>query len=279
MNPAVERLHRPTIQQVDRAIAQHRPSIFTGLMDEQPASAWDLPGLRQRLGARPVQVVSNGRPRISWDPKRGLAVRSLSFQEFADRLSGQGGAAHEYLQDDINSVPALKADYRLPPCLGARPFMREKLWLGGDGLITPLHYDPAETFHWVIRGAKRFLCYPPGVTRYYPYPTDSDAPFISQVDPDDPRPRDFPRFRAAVPTEFTLHAGEILYLPAFWWHQVYSRETFNLSLNFVWFASTARNVRHLGQYLRARRHIARSQAAARAKQEAADAEAAGSREA
>jgi hypothetical protein len=273
MNTVVERLARPTARQVEQTIARHRPVIFTGLMDSQPASAWDLSGLRQRLGARPVQVVSNGHPRIRWDPKLGLSVRSHPFQEFADRLLAQEDTAHEYLQDDVNSVPALKADYQLPECLGDKPFMRAKLWMGGRGLITPLHYDPAETYHWVIRGAKRFLCYRPGVSRYYPFPTDTDAPFISQVDPDDPRPGDFPRFHAAVPLEFTLHAGEFLYLPTFWWHQVYSLEPFNLSLNFVWFATLARNVRHLGQYLRARRHIARARAMSRAKRETARAEA------
>jgi len=260
---SVERLHRPTAREVDRAIAGHRPAIFSGLMDEQPAARWDLPSLRQRLGTRAVPVVCNGGPRISWDPRKGLSQRSLPFAEFADRLVERGGDAFEYLQDDVNDVPVLKADYRLPDCLGARAILREKLWLGGGGLITPLHYDPVETFHWIIRGAKRFLCYRPGVLRYYPYPAGSDAPFISQVDPDHPRPREFPRFATAVPVEFTLRAGEVLYLPAFWWHQVYSQAAVNLSLNFVWFAAPARNARHFLQYLRARRHIARGRARAR----------------
>jgi hypothetical protein len=216
-------------------------------------------------------VVSNGGPRIAWDPRTGLSLRSQRFQAFADRLQRDEGT-FEYLQDDVNSVPALRADYRLPACLGARSMLREKLWLGGKGLITPLHYDPVETFHWVIRGAKRFLCYPPGVARYYPYPSDSDAPFISRVDPDDPRPGQFPRFQRAAALELTVGAGELLYLPAFWWHQVYSRGALNLSLNFVWFASGTRNLRHFRQYLRARRHIVRGRARARAQEQAARAE-------
>jgi hypothetical protein len=271
----IERISAPTTGAVEQAVARHRPAIFTGLMDGQAAARWDLPGLRQRLGARPVQVVSSDGPRIRWDPRTGLSQRSEPFAAFADRLAVERG--FEYLQDDVNSVPALKADYRLPPCLGSRPILREKLWLGGAGLITPLHYDPVETFHWVVRGAKRFLCYRPGVARYYPYPADSDAPFISRVDPDDPRPDQFPRFQATVPLELTVAAGEVLYLPAFWWHQVYSSGTFNLSLNFVWFASPSRNLRHLRQYLRARRHIARGRARARAKEEAARAELTGGR--
>jgi hypothetical protein len=269
---SVERILRPTARDVDRVIARHRPVVFRGLMDGQPAAGWDLPGLRHRLGERRVQVVASGGPRVVWHPKHGLPLQHERFQDFADHLAV---GRYDYLQDDINSVPALKADYRLPDCLGRRPIARQKLWLGGAGLVTPLHYDPVETFHWMVRGAKRFLCYRPGVGRYYPNPVDSDAPFISRVDPDDPRPGQFPRFPAAEAVELILEAGEVLYLPAFWWHQVYSREALNLSLNFVWFASPARNLRHMRQYLRARRHIARRRAAARAKEEAARAEQAG----
>jgi len=265
---SVERIHQPSARDVDRAVARHRPAIFTGLMEGQPAARWDLPGLRHRLGDRSVQVVSSGGPRIVWHPRHGLPRQSMRFQDFADRLAV---GAFDYLQDDVNSVPSLKADYRLPDCLH-RPIVREKLWLGGAGLVTPLHYDAVETFHWVVRGAKRFLCYRPGLARYYPYPTDSDAPFISRVDPDDPRPELFPRFQGARPVELTLLAGEVLYLPSFWWHQVGSREATNLSINFVWFASLPRRLRHLGQYLRARRHLARARASARAAQEAARAE-------
>jgi hypothetical protein len=54
--------------------------------------------------------------------------------------------------------------------------------------------------------------------------------------------------------------------------RVYSREALNLSINFVWLASPARNLRHLGQYLRARHHLARGRASARAQHEAARAE-------
>jgi len=67
-----------------------------------------------------------------------------------------------------------------------------------------------------------------------------------------------------------VQPGEILYLPAYWWHQVYSEGAVNVSVNFVWFASRWKNLRHLGQALRARRHVSRALAAARALQRAAE---------
>jgi lysine-specific demethylase 8 len=261
---SIERIDRPTPAQLELCIAAHRPVILGGLMDGQVATrSWGLPYLRTRLGERPVKVVEQEDPRLFWDPDKGLPIKSVPFATFADRFTGHA-AGFAYLQDDVNSFPDLKDDYRLPAMMEAKQMLRAKFWLSGRGLITPLHYDPVETFHWMVRGAKRFVCYRPGVDRYYPYPARSTAPFISRVDPDRPEPARFPRFQDCQPVSFELSAGEILYLPAYWWHQVYSEGAVNISVNFVWSVSPWKSARHLGQYLRARRHLARATAAARA---------------
>jgi hypothetical protein len=268
----VIRLEAPTPAQLDRCIAEHRPAILGGLMRDQPASqAWELSYLRAKLGARPVKVVTHDRPRLYWDPQKGLPLRPMPFEAFAREVFEEASAGYSYLQDDVNSFPDLKDDYRLPPMIADKGIVRGKFWLSGPGLITPLHYDPVETLHWVVRGTKRFICYRPGVSRYYPFPYKSDAPFISQVDPDHPELERFPRFRRARPVEFRVEPGEILYLPAYWWHQVYSEAAVNISVNFVWFASRWKSLRHFGQALRARRHVARALAAARALQRTAEA--------
>jgi hypothetical protein len=271
-SPDIVRLRNPSAEQLDRCIAEHRLAIFSGLMDDQKAStSWELAYLRARLGARTVKVVTHDQPRLYWDPQKGLPLRPMPFDRFAADTFDRGMPGYSYLQDDVNSFPDLKDDYRLPAMMMDKGIVRGKFWLSGPGLITPLHYDPVETLHWVVRGTKRFVCYAPGVGRYYPFPTRSDAPFISQVDPDHPQPERFPRFQQARPIEFRVQPGEILYLPAYWWHQVYSEGAVNISVNFVWFASRWRNLRHLGQAFRARRHVARALAAARALQRAADA--------
>jgi hypothetical protein len=266
----IVRLHNPTPAHLDRCIAAHRPAIFSGLMDGQQATrSWDVGYLRAKLGMRPVKVVTHDRPRLYWDPEKGLPLRPMPFAAFARDVFERRAPGYSYLQDDVNSFPDLKDDYRLPAMIADKGIVRGKFWLSGPGLITPLHYDPVETLHWVVRGTKRFICYQPGVGRYYPFPFGSTAPFISQVDPDRPQPEKFPRFQRARPLEFQVEPGEILYLPAYWWHQVYSEGAVNVSVNFVWFASPWKSLRHLGQALRARRHVARALAQARALQRAA----------
>jgi hypothetical protein len=268
-NDAIVRIDNPSPEQLDRCIRQHRPAIFTGLMKGQTATkSWDVPYFKEKLGDRSVKVVSHDKPKLFWDPERGLPVRAQPFSEFAERVFQRKEPSFSYLQDDINSLPMIRDDYALPRMMQEKQLFRGKFWLSGAGLITPLHYDPVETFHWVIRGSKRFVSYRPGVRRFYPFPAGSTAPFISQVDPDDPQPQRFPRFAGAKPVEFWVNEGEILYLPAFWWHQVYSEGDVNVSLNFVWLASLAKSLRYFPQYSRARAHIKRTQAAVKVQAEA-----------
>jgi Cupin-like domain len=262
----IERIQNPTPNQLEDCIAAHRPVVLSGLMDGQVASrSWDLRYLRSRIGAQEVEYVRHSSPRLYWDPRAGLPVKTARFEDFADKILLADDGHFSYLQDDVNSFPALKNDFELPAMMSAKPLVRTKFWLSGKGLITPLHYDPVETFHWVIRGSKRFSLFSPGLRRYYPFSWRSKAPFISQVDPDSANASFFPRFRDAVPMDCTMNAGDILYLPAFWWHQVYSSDALNVSLNFVWFSSLSRSFRYLPQFARCYRHIAWRLSQARAK--------------
>jgi [protein]-arginine 3-hydroxylase / protease len=262
----IDRIANPSRDRLEEYISNHRPVILSGLMETQAASrSWDLPYLRSRIGSQDVEFVRHSSPRLYWDPQAGLAVETARFAEFADRVLFANDGHYSYLQDDVNSFPCLKADYQLPAMMAAKPLVRTKFWLSGKGMITPLHYDPVETFHWVIRGGKRFSLFAPGLRRYYPFSWRSKAPFISQLDPDGPDQARFPRFREAVRVECQLAPGDVLYLPAFWWHQVYSDDSLNVSLNFVWFSSISKSLRHLPQFARCFRHIAWRLSQAKAK--------------
>ena len=64
---------------------------------------------------------------------------------------------------------------------------------------------------------------------------------IWQVDffaPDSDRTR-FPRFGAAQPYEAVLSAGELLFIPQYWWHHIENTSEGCVSLNF-WFKDQSR---------------------------------------
>jgi histone arginine demethylase JMJD6 len=95
-----------------------------------------------------------------------------------------------------------------------------EIYIGGKGSAFPvLHYDGAGThaFLMQIYGRKQFIVFSPDQERYlYPSPEKLNLSLIDSVEnPDLGR---FPLFAKAVPTTFTLEPGEMLFVPAHWWH-------------------------------------------------------------
>jgi jumonji domain-containing protein 7 len=110
--------------------------------------------------------------------------------------------------------------------------------------VSSLHKDSYENLHAVVCGSKRFTLLPPTdagylcvkkvpVTRFVYSPSsgwgkeavggagtpNSTVPWC-HVDPDSPDLGAFPLYTHASPVQVTVHAGETLYLPALWYHQV-----------------------------------------------------------
>lgn len=196
-------------------------------------------------------VVHQTGPEVIWDPKTGLGSKLMNYEEFKARKDREELV---YLQEDAAAIPHLNLSYWLPGIWDQLPILREKFWVSGPGLNTPLHYDPVETLHLMVTGTKSWTCYKPGIANYYPHPAGSEAPFISTVTPRSTL-AEKPRFyKNAEAWDFYLNEGETLYLPAFWWHQVRSLDETNVSLNFVWETTWQRKLASFRQYWRCRRH-------------------------
>jgi hypothetical protein len=110
-----------------------------------------------------------------------------------------------------------------------------KLWIGGGGNRTGLHYDEAENFLIQISGKKNLILYSSADTGFlYHCPLHPDRLFnCSLVDAAMPNHEEFPLFQMATPFFAELQPGDMLFIPALWWHYVESVE-FNLAVNFWW---------------------------------------------
>jgi hypothetical protein len=111
-----------------------------------------------------------------------------------------------------------------------------QLWCSHGGINTPLHYDGSSNFLTQIRGRKRVLLFHPRhYFRLYPYPVGHPLDNYSMVP--DPEAADLNRFPAvarAQSIEAILEAGDVLWLPAYWWHYVCQPDEGeeNITLNF-----------------------------------------------
>jgi hypothetical protein len=94
-------------------------------------------------------------------------------------------------------------------------------WIGPQGAYTGLHYDKCHGLLAQIRGSKRLRVYDPG---QWPYMYESSkwdfGSVLSRVDARHPDLEKFPLFAKAEYQEVVIEAGDILYIPRRWPHDV-----------------------------------------------------------
>ncbi len=132
-------------------------------------------------------------------------------------------------------LPGFAADHVLPlPAVTATP----RIWLG-NRITVPPHLDEGDNIACVVSGTRRFTLFPPEqVSNLYIGPlelTPAAAP-VSVVDVSHPDFERFPRFAQALASAQVaeLEAGDALYIPALWWHQVESIGVLNVLINYWW---------------------------------------------
>ncbi len=136
-------------------------------------------------------------------------------------------------------LPGFAADNPMPLVTsGTGP----RIWLGTPSNISA-HYDTFDNLACVVAGRRRFTLYAPDlIGKLYVGPIDNtmSGPPVSLAASADAA-GDFPLFEQIADQAQTvvLEAGDALYLPKLWWHQVESLANFNGMVNYWWDATSA----------------------------------------
>ena len=198
-----------------------KPVILTDAIDEWPARhRWTFEFFRERYGAR--QITIDGRELFLSDLIEAVqrSTRANPAPYFRNVLLATW--APELLAD-IDPLPPYTRpnwlDTRLLP--DHQSLVAIELYIGGAGAAFPmLHYDNLHThaFLMQLRGVKEYVFYAPGDGRFL-YPRHGSESNKSAID-DVERPNlgQFPLFARASATRCRLNAGEMLFVPAGWWH-------------------------------------------------------------
>ncbi|GAA0229542.1 hypothetical protein GCM10009527_027540 [Actinomadura nitritigenes] len=217
------------------------PVVVTGascLMNE--VWRWTPDHLRATVGDERLPATLPGPDGgFRYEPGRVLGSRPLAVSRFFDDMADPDGPRWCLQQVPVESaLPALSAVLDYPTCVPRELVNAVNLWLASPGTVTPLHYDDTHNLFCQVSGAKTFYVLPPeDLDALYPGPLNTGAQHLSGVNLFQP---DFERHPRAAPLRYleaTVRAGEALVLPAFWWHQVLSREEVAVSVNFWWRAN------------------------------------------
>ena len=132
-------------------------------------------------------------------------------------------------------LPGFAAANAMPFAGGAGP----RIWLGSAANIST-HYDTFDNLACVIAGRRRFTLYSPqAIGQLYIGPIDNtmSGPPVSLAASDpETNAAKYPLFEAIRDQALLadLEAGDALYMPKLWWHQVESTAPFNGLVNYWW---------------------------------------------
>lgn len=218
----------------DEFLLPRRALVITGALDEWKAlSKWSPQYFKEAYGSVPLQITGQHHTLSGFLPRKD--GNPLNMSEFIEMvLSSTDENPAPYLRNVWIEKFLPELDYDLQPLPSylfpnwlegplSRPLHTRlhaghpELYIGGRGGRFPiLHYDSwhIHTFLCQIYGVKEYIIFPPDQGGcLYPDGHSSSIRDIDNVDLEK-----YPLFREATPIRFELRAGEILFVPAGWWH-------------------------------------------------------------
>lgn len=239
----IERIHQPTPEEFkEKIFSSRKPVIITGKMTDWKAfSLWSVDYLNTLVGNKEINVNVSKDQIFMVDLEAGFTrvKKTMKFTDFMDWIIQEKTTdEYYYLVETPMKItfPELLPDIEVPDYIDKKLLQVTNLWIGTGGNISPLHHDLSENLLSQVRGRKRILLFEPKQTSLlYPFPAHSKILNMSQlINIDKPDIDKFPKFQKSKYIECLLEPGEMLFIPAFWWHQVYSLDRLNISINFWW---------------------------------------------
>ena len=219
----------PRLAMLDAAAFRARaalglPFLMRGLVQRWPLSGMAPAVLRERYSHVPVRARVGDYINTAFAADR--AMQDMSMGAYLDLVEEGASALPPYLGNlelrELNRLCHWPTyfDKMGPP----------RFWVGPAGTVTPLHCDYDDNIFAQVWGRKRIMLSPPHHDAFL-YPSEANAIlFGSPFDPEAPDFARFPLARQASIIECLVEPGDMLYVPAGWYHQVRAL-TFSLSSN------------------------------------------------
>jgi len=253
----------------EREVAEPcRPVLIRGLVSSWPAvKAAQHSPLRFRdyvsqFDAGGQAEVFIGEAQIAGKYYYNEGLKGFNFQRsrmsFADALESIVATAsrdrHHSMYLGSLPVPDYLPGFAAQNALSIlRQGIAPRIWLGHASNVSA-HYDTLDNVACVVAGKRRFTLFAPQFTgRLYVGPLDytmagQPVSLAAAAAGDDER---FPLFREVRDQALVaeLEAGDAIYVPKLWWHQVEATSSFNVLVNYWWDAFAVRDAPSTGLLL------------------------------
>jgi len=221
---AVARVRRPDAAAFRDRAAQGLPFLIEGVVGRWPLCALGPDALRAQFGEVPVRARVGDYINTAFAPDR--AMKDMRLRDYLDLVAAPAPGLPPYVGNlELRAMNHL--------CHWPAYFDRmgpPRFWLGPVGTVTPLHCDYDDNIFAQIRGTKRIMLAPPHHADYLYVREANPVLFGSPVDAEAPDFERYPLARQATLIEVIVRPGDMLYVPAGWYHQVRALD-FSLSAN------------------------------------------------
>ncbi len=216
---------------------QKTPDIVSNSIDLDALNKWDVQYFKDKYPDKNVVVdFYSALEKQEWGKLQLMLPDALNLI-----CNNTDQTKKHYLMQKsiVEEFPELLADISLPIYVNQNVKHVTNLWIGESGIISQPHYDCSDNFLTQILGRKRVRLFSPSDSKnMYPHAIDDDmlgdisAAHISRIDDTDLVNFDhFPKFKQANCFEGIIYPGDILFIPAGWWHEVKSLDM-SISVNF-----------------------------------------------
>ncbi|XP_027721738.1 tRNA wybutosine-synthesizing protein 5 isoform X1 [Vombatus ursinus] len=229
-----------------RIYPQRKPVVLKGIDLGTCTTKWTVDYISQVGGTKEVKIHVSSVPQMDFISKN-FVYRTLPFDKFIHRaaenkhteffisedekyyLRSLGEDPRKDIADIRKQFPLLEGDIKIPEFFEKEQFFSSVFRISSPGLQLWTHYDVMDNFLIQVTGKKRVVLFSPRDAQYlYLSGTKSEV-----LNLDNPDLNKYPLFFKARRFECVLEAGDVLFIPALWFHNVISEE-FGVGVNVFW---------------------------------------------
>lgn len=214
---------------------QKNPVLITGIFDEIPElTRWTPHWMKSKLKNKTVMVRESDSPTFAVEATN----TEMPFDQYVDTICDPNfshSTKRLYMQQQSidRALPELKSEVLIDRHLPEKKVFMKNIWFGPGGNTSPLHFDPFDNLFLQLYGTKQFYIFDPkDYSNLYAGSWLTNTPHISGIDPVNVDLDLYPLARNASLMQLEIKAGSALFLPSYWWHQVFSEEL-SISIN-IW---------------------------------------------